>query len=135
MSGLNKVMLIGNLGAAPDVRRTKEGKMLVSMRLATSETWKDKSGTRQERVEWHTVVVFAEGLAKICQQYLDKGSRIYVEGSLQTSKWVDKEGNDRYKTEVVLRPYDGKMVMLSATKSTGAAGSAAPVDIDDEIPF
>lgn len=135
MSGLNKVMLIGNLGAAPDVRRTKEGKMLVSMRLATSETWKDKSGTRQERVEWHTVVVFAEGLAKICQQYLDKGSRIYVEGSLQTSKWIDKDGNDRYKTEVVLRPYDGKMVMLSAMRASTGAADAVPVDINDEIPF
>lgn len=113
MTSLNKVSLIGRLGADPEVRRMQNGDAVVSLRLATTDSWRDKAtGDRKERTEWHTVVIFNEGLAKVAEQYLRKGSQIYVEGSLQTRKWQDQSGADRYSTEVVLQKFRGELVLL-----------------------
>lgn len=110
---VNKVIIIGNLGADPEVRRTQDGKPVVNMNLATSDTWRDKAtGERKEKTEWHRVVIFNEGLAKVAEQYLRKGSKVCVEGSLQTRKWQDKDGNDKYSTEIVLTGYGSTLVML-----------------------
>lgn len=112
---VNKVILIGNLGRDPEVRRTQSGDPIVNLRIATSETWKDKqSGERNERTEWHAVVIFNEGLARIAEQYLRKGSKVYVEGQLQTRKWQDQQGQDRYTTEVVLARFRGELTILDA---------------------
>ena len=146
---VNKVILVGNLGADPDVRSTKDGRPVVNLSIATSENWRDKnSGERREKTEWHRVVVFSEGLCRIAEQYLKKGSKVYVEGQLQTRKWQDDNGNDRYTTEVVLQNYGGVMTMLDSRNSGGgdfqAMGndSSAPAlasggagQIDDDIPF
>src|SRR5215467_6597969 len=103
---VNKVILVGNLGADPEVRRTQDGRPIVNLRVATSDTWRDKnSGERREKTEWHRVVIFSEGLAKIAEQYLKKGSKVYLEGALQTRKWQDKDGQDRYSTEVLLQGF------------------------------
>ena len=116
---LNKVMLIGNLGADPEVRTFQNGGKVCNLRIATSESWKDKnSGDRQERTEWHTVAIFNEGLAGVAERFLKKGSKVYLEGQLQTRKWQDQQGNDRYSTEVVLRGPNSVMTMLD-----GAAGA------------
>ncbi|GAA4050296.1 single-stranded DNA-binding protein [Parerythrobacter jejuensis] len=110
---LNKVMLIGNLGADPEVRSFQNGGKVCNLRIATSETWKDRnSGERQERTEWHTVAIFSEGLVNVAERFLRKGSKVFVEGQLQTRKWQDQSGNDRYSTEVVLRGFNGTLTML-----------------------
>jgi len=149
---VNKVILIGNLGRDPEVRSTQDGMKIVQLSLATSESWKDRaSGERRERTEWHRVVIFNERLAEVAEQYLRKGSKIYVEGQLQTRKWQDKEGLDRYTTEVVLGRFRGELTMLDTRGSEGggygggggggggepvpAGAGGGPSDLDDEIPF
>ena len=158
---VNKVILVGNLGADPEVRRTQDGRPIVNLRVATSETWRDKNtGERREKTEWHRVVIFSEGLAKIAEQYLKKGSKVYLEGALQTRKWQDKDGQDRYSTEVVLQGFNSALTMLDRAGGGGGAQgpttaiSARPArrrrasanrqwrgaggkrdDMDDEIPF
>jgi single-strand DNA-binding protein len=125
---LNKVMLIGNLGADPEIRSFQNGGKVANLRIATSETWKDRNtGERQERTEWHTVAIFSEGLIGVVERYLRKGSKVYIEGSLQTRKWQDQSGNDRYSTEVVLRGMNGTLTMLDGApgggqRSGGGAG-------------
>ena len=110
---LNKVMLIGNLGQDPEVRSFQNGGKVCNLRIATSEQWKDRNtGERQERTEWHTVAIFSEGLINVCENYLKKGSKVFIEGKLQTRKWQDQNGQDRYSTEVVLRGFDGTLTML-----------------------
>ncbi|WP_416830835.1 MAG: single-stranded DNA-binding protein [Erythrobacter sp.] len=117
---LNKVMLIGNLGADPEVRTFQNGGKVCNLRVATTETWKDRnSGERQERTEWHTVAIFNEGLAGVAERYLKKGSKVYIEGQLQTRKWQDQNGNDRYSTEVVLRGPNSVMTMLDSAGGGG----------------
>jgi single-strand DNA-binding protein len=121
---LNKVMLIGNLGADPEVRTFQNGGKVCNLRIATSETWKDKnSGDKQERTEWHTVAIFNEGLAGVAERFLKKGSKVYLEGQLQTRKWQDQQGNDRYSTEVVLRGPNSVMTMLDGPAGSGGGGA------------
>jgi single-strand DNA-binding protein len=157
---VNKVILIGNLGADPEIRRTQDGRPIANLRVATSESWRDKTtGERKEKTEWHRVVIFNEGLCKIVEQYLKKGSKVYLEGALQTRKWTDKDGHERYSTEVVLQGFNSQLTMLD-TRSGGAgsgmdagddfgssgpsparerkpalAGAGKSGDMDDEIPF
>lgn len=120
---LNKVMLIGNLGADPEIRTFQNGGKVCNLRIATSETWKDKnSGERQERTEWHTVAIFNDGLAGVAERFLRKGSKVYLEGQLQTRKWQDQQGNDRYSTEVVLRGPNSVMTMLDGAQGGGGGG-------------
>ncbi len=120
---LNKVMLIGNLGADPEIRTFQNGGKVCNLRIATSETWKDKnSGDKQERTEWHTVAIFNEGLAGVAERFLRKGSKVYLEGQLQTRKWQDQQGNDRYSTEVVLRGPNSVMTMLDGAQGGGGGG-------------
>ena len=155
---VNKVILIGNLGADPEVRTFQNGGKVCNLRVATSETWKDKNtGERREKTEWHTVAVFSEGLVRVCEQYLKKGSKIYIEGKLQTRKWQDQSGNDRYSTEVVLQGFGSTLTMLDGrsggsgdgggggdymadqqgggSSGAGFSGGGAASDMDDEIPF
>lgn len=148
---VNKVILIGNLGKDPEVRRTQDGKPICNLTIATSETWRDKSsGERKEKTEWHRVVIFNEGLCKVAEQYLKKGAKVYVEGALQTRKWTDQSGVEKYSTEVVLQGFGGTLTMLdskgvdhdSASELAPARqapapsrGSARNVDMDDDIPF
>ena len=155
---VNKVILIGNLGADPEIRRTQDGRPIANLRVATSETWRDKTtGERREKTEWHRVVIFNEGLCRIAEQYLKKGSKVYLEGSLQTRKWQDKDGHDRYSTEVVLQGFNSQLTMLDtrgggtaepSDSDFGSSGPSAPrerkpalagagksADMDDEIPF
>ena len=132
---VNKVILVGNLGADPEVRRTQDGRPIVNLRIATSESWRDKnSGERKEKTEWHNVVIFNDQLAKVAEQYLKKGMKVYVEGQLQTRKWQDQTGNDKYTTEVVLQKFRGELQMLDARGQgeggqvggySGAGGGAA----------
>lgn len=117
MAGLNKVILIGNLAADPESRSLNNGGEVVNFRLATSESWKDKDGNRQERTEWHTVVIFNENLAKVAKSYLRKGSKVYLEGQIQTRKWQDQSGADRYSTEICLQRFRGELVLLDAKPS------------------
>ena len=120
---VNKVILIGNVGADPEIRRTQSGAAIANLRIATSESWRDKnSGERKEKTEWHTVVVFNEGLTKIVEQYVKKGSKLYLEGSLQTRKWQDQSGNDRYSTEVVLQAFNGTLTLLDGPKGEDRSG-------------
>ncbi len=120
---LNKVMLIGNLGADPEIRSFQNGGKVCNLRLATTETWKDRNtGERQERTEWHTVAIFSEGLVSVAERFLRKGSKVYVEGQLQTRKWQDQSGNDRYSTEVVLRGFNGTLTMLDGASGGGGGG-------------
>ncbi len=119
---LNKVMLIGNLGADPEVRSFQNGGKVCNLRIATTETWKDRENQRQERTEWHTVAIFSEGLVNVAERYLKKGSKVYIEGQLQTRKWQDQQGNDRYSTEVVLRGFNGTLTMLDGASGGGAGG-------------
>ncbi|WP_114520723.1 single-stranded DNA-binding protein [Altererythrobacter sp. ZODW24] len=117
---LNKVMIIGNLGADPEVRSFQNGGKVCNLRIATSETWKDKnSGERQERTEWHTVAIFSEGLVNVAERFLKKGSKVFIEGQLQTRKWQDQSGNDRYSTEIVLRGFNGTLTMLDGPGGQG----------------
>lgn len=156
---VNKVILIGNVGADPEIRQSADGRKIVNMRLATSENWKDKSGVRQEKTEWHSIAIFNQNLADIAERFVKKGSKIYVEGALQTRKWTDKNGQDRYSTEVVLSAFRGELMLLDGkggmagdsfasasapfdapSASAGwdskpAAAPAAPGGLDDEIPF
>ncbi|ADV13170.1 single-stranded DNA-binding protein [Mesorhizobium ciceri] len=112
---VNKVILVGNLGADPEIRRLNSGEPVVNIRIATSESWRDKnSGERKEKTEWHNVVIFNEGIAKVAEQYLKKGMKVYVEGQLQTRKWQDQTGADKYTTEVVLQKFRGELQMLDA---------------------
>lgn len=120
---VNKVILIGNLGRDPEVRSFQNGGKVVNLRIATSETWRDKqTGERKERTEWHSVAIFSEPLAKIAEQYLRKGSTVYIEGSLETRKWQDQSGQDKYTTEVVLRPYSGNLTLLGGRGDGGSGG-------------
>ena len=148
---LNKVMLIGNLGADPVIRQTQDGKRLAQLSLATSESWKDKAtGEKKEKTSWHRIVIFNDGLAGVVENYVKKGSKRFVEGQLQTRKFTDQDGNEKYTTEVVLGNYNGTLTMLDSrggnTESMGAIDSdvnqdmassqpPADLDIDDEIPF
>jgi single-strand DNA-binding protein len=160
---VNKVILIGNLGADPEIRRTQDGRPIANLRIATSESWRDKAtGERKEKTEWHRVVIFNEGLCRIAEQYLKKGSKVYIEGALQTRKWQDKDGQDRYSTEVVLQGFNSQLTMLDGRgggagggdfgsddaggdfgspgpaprkPAMAAAGGSRRGDMDDEIPF
>ena len=161
---VNKVILIGNLGRDPEVRTFQNGGKVCNLRIATSETWKDRNtGERKERTEWHSVAIFSEPLARVAEQYLRKGSKVYIEGQLETRKWQDQSGQDRYSTEVVLRPYRSELTMLDGRDGGGGGGSfgggggggqmgyddrdggygggssqpspAPSRDLDDEIPF
>ena len=120
---VNKVIIIGNLGRDPEVRTFQNGGKVCNLRIATSETWKDKSsGERRERTEWHSVAIFSEPLARVAEQYLKKGSKVYIEGQLETRKWQDQSGQDRYSTEVVLRPYTSTLTMLDGRGEGGGGG-------------
>ena len=149
---VNKVIIIGNLGRDPEVRTFQNGNKVCSLRIATSERWKDKtSGERKERSEYHTVAIFQEGLVRIAEQYLRKGSKVYIEGKLETRKWQDQSGQDRYSTEIVLRPYAGELTMLDAPSGDrgndrggydqspqdgyNAGGQPSSRDLGDDIPF
>ena len=144
---INKVILIGNLGADPEVRSFSNGNKVCNLRIATSETWKDRNtGERKEKTEWHSVAIFQEGLVRIAEQYLKKGSKVYIEGQLQTRKWQDQSGADKYSTEIVLQGFGGTLTMLDGanggggstggSSSSGNSSSPAPSrDLDDEIPF
>jgi single-strand DNA-binding protein len=150
---VNKVILVGNLGRDPEVRRLGSGEPVVNLRIATSETWRDKqSGERKERTEWHSVVIFNENLAKVAEQYLKKGSKVYLEGQLQTRKWTDKDGADRYTTEIVIQRFRGELTLLDSRKdseggssssassgggsrNTGRTSNTSSLDLDDDIPF
>lgn len=137
---VNKVILIGNLGGAPEIRSFTNGGKVCNLRIATSETWKDKStGDRRERTEWHSVAIFNENLARLAEQYLRKGSKVYIEGKMQTRKWQDQSGQDRYSTEITLQGYDAKLVMLDGRKERGDEPRREepqnPQDLGDEIPF
>ena len=160
---VNKVILVGNLGKDPEIRRTQDGRPIANLSVATSESWRDKTtGERKEKTEWHRVVIFSEGLAKIAEQYLKKGAKVYIEGQLQTRKYTDKDGNEKYSTEVVLQGFNSTLTMLdgrsggaggggsdfSSEGDFGSSGESAPRrqpamaggggkrgDMDDEIPF
>ena len=128
---VNKVILVGNLGKDPEIRRTQDGRPIANLSVATSESWKDKNtGERKEKTEWHRVVIFNEGLCRIAEQYLKKGSKVYLEGQLQTRKWQDKDGNDKYSTEVVLQGFNATLTMLDRAGTGGGAGGGAD-DSDD----
>jgi single-strand DNA-binding protein len=163
MAGVNKVILVGNLGDDPESRSLNNGGEVVNMRVATSETWKDKDGNRQERTEWHRVVIFNENLGRVAKSYLRKGSKVYLEGQIQTRKWQDQSGADRYSTEIVLQRFRGELVLLDSRGGGGGGGGEdfgggyesgggsgfggggsrpqsrpAPAfdsDLDDEVPF
>jgi single-strand DNA-binding protein len=120
---VNKVILVGNLGADPEIRRTQDGRPIANFSVATSESWRDKNtGERRERTEWHRVVVFNEGLCKVIENYLRKGSKVYLEGALQTRKWQDQSGADRYSTEVVLQGFNSTLTMLDSRSESGGGG-------------
>jgi single-strand DNA-binding protein len=158
MAGVNKVILVGNLGDDPEARSLNNGGEVVNLRVATSETWKDRDGNRQERTEWHRVVIFNENLGKVAKTYLRTGSKVYLEGQIQTRKWQDQSGQDRYSTEIVLQRFRGELVLLDSRggggedfgggggHESGGFGSGggnrqsrpAPAfdsDLDDDVPF
>jgi single-strand DNA-binding protein len=146
MAGVNKAVLLGHLGADPECRSLNNGGEVVSFRLATSESWKDRDGNRQERTEWHSVVIFNEGLGRVAKNYLRKGSKVYLEGHLQTRKWSDQSGTDRYTTEIVLQKFRGELVLLDGkSDSEGSSGGGSQSrqqasstfqnDLDDDVPF
>ncbi len=122
MAGVNKVILVGNLGDDPESRSLNNGGEVVNLRVATSETWKDRDGQRQERTEWHRVVIFNENLGRVAKSYLKKGSKVYLEGQLQTRKWQDNNGQDRYSTEIVLQRFRGELVLLDSRGGGGGGG-------------
>jgi single-strand DNA-binding protein len=159
---VNKVILVGNLGKDPEIRRTQDGRPIANLSIATSETWRDKgTGERKEKTEWHRVVIFNEGLCKVAEQYLKKGNKVYIEGQLQTRKWTDQSGVEKYSTEVVLQGFNSNLTMLEGrgggggsfgSDDSGDFGSGGPVssaprravaagagarnnDMDDDIPF
>jgi single-strand DNA-binding protein len=133
MAGVNKVILVGNLGADPEARSLNNGGEVVNIRVATSEQWKDRDGNRQERTEWHNVVIFNENLGRVAKNYLRKGSKVYLEGQLQTRKWTDQSGNDRYTTEIVLQRFRGELVLLDSREGAGAGGRSAIGEDYDEF--
>ena len=160
MAGVNKVILVGNLGDDPEARSLNNGGEVVNLRVATSENWKDRDGNRQERTEWHRVVIFNENLGRVAKSYLKKGSKVYLEGQLQTRKWQDQSGQDKYSTEVVLQRFRGELVLLdrregggagdyggghdSGTSGFGGGEAARPQsrpqpafdsELDDDVPF
>ena len=145
MASLNKTLLIGALGADPEVKSFQNGGRIANLRLATSESWKDKTtGEKKEKTEWHSVTLNSDGLVSVAERFLKKGSKVYIEGKLQTRKWQDASGNDRYTTEVVVGGFDGKLVMLDGAKGGGASGGttwdqteppADNTDLDDDVPF
>lgn len=127
---VNKVILIGNLGADPEIRRTQDGRPIANLRIATSETWRDKgTGEKREKTEWHRVVIFSEGLCKVAEQYLKKGAKVYIEGQLQTRKWQDQSGQDKYSTEVVLQGFNSVLTMLD--RAGGGGGGASEYSQDE----
>ncbi|TMJ15618.1 MAG: single-stranded DNA-binding protein [Alphaproteobacteria bacterium] len=128
MAGVNKVILVGNLGDDPESRSLNNGGEVVNLRLATSESWKDRDGQRQERTEWHRVVIFNENLGKVAKSYLRKGSKVYLEGQIQTRKWTDQSGADRYSTEIVLQRFRGELVLLDSRGGGGGGGGAGAGD-------
>ena len=156
---VNKVILIGNLGADPEIRRTQDGRPIANLRIATSESWRDKNtGERREKTEWHRVVVFNEGLCKVIEQYVKKGSKVYIEGALQTRKWTDQSGVEKYSTEIVLQGFNSTLTMLDGKSGGGGSSGGGDYgsgsddfgggsssggggrgnfsqDLDDEIPF
>lgn len=145
---VNKVILVGNLGRDPEVRRLNNGEPVVSLRIATGESWKDKAtGERKEKTEWHSVVIFNENLARVAEQYLRKGSKVYVEGQLQTRKWTDQSGAEKYTTEVVLQRFRGELTILDGNsrsesssedrqeQSSANGGRSFGTNFDDDIPF
>lgn len=152
---VNKVILVGNLGADPEIRSTQDGREIANLRIATSESWRDRNtGEKREKTEWHRVVIFSEGLVNVVKNYVKKGSKLYIEGQLQTRKWQNKEGQDQYSTEVVLQGFGATLTMLDGRGEGGGAGSSydnagssfgggsnnrssAPSSaaLDDEIPF
>ncbi|WJR81637.1 single-stranded DNA-binding protein [Bradyrhizobium sp. NP1] len=157
---VNKVILVGNLGKDPEIRRTQDGRPIANLSVATSESWRDKAtGERKEKTEWHRVVIFNEGLCKVAEQYLKKGAKVYIEGQLQTRKWTDQSGAEKYSTEVVLQGFNSNLTMLDGRSSGGgsfgadegggdfgSAGASSPPrravaagsrnsDMDDDIPF
>jgi single-strand DNA-binding protein len=130
---VNKVILVGNLGRDPEIRRTQDGRPIANLRIATTETWRDKAtGERREKTEWHTVVIFNEGLCRVAEQYLKKGAKVYVEGQLQTRKWQGQDGQDRYSTEVVLQNFNGQLTMLDGRSG---AGAGAGMQEDDQAGY
>ena len=162
MAGVNKVILVGNLGADPESRSLNNGGEVVNLRVATSETWKDRSGERQERTQWHRVVIFNENLGRVAKSYLRKGSKVYLEGQLQTRKWTDQSGQEKFSTEIVLQNFRGELVLLDARGEGGGGGgrdfgggedfgggggggssrqqsrpqpAAFDTDLDDDVPF
>ncbi len=160
MAGVNKVILVGNLGADPEARSLPSGGEVVNLRVATSENWKDRDGNRQERTEWHQVVIFNENLGRVAKSYLKKGSKVYLEGQIQTRKWQDQSGNDRYSTEIVLGKFRGELVLLDPAGGGGSRGggfeddfgggyggggssrpqqrpqpAAFDTELDDDVPF
>ena len=136
MSGsVNKVILVGNVGADPEIRRTQDGRPIANLRIATSEQWRDKnSGDRKERTDWHQVVVFNEGLCKVVEQYVKKGAKLYVEGALQTRKWQDQSGADRYTTEIVLQGFNSTLTMLDG-RGDGSPAPQQNTPDDYDLPF
>ena len=156
MAGVNKVILVGNLGADPEARSLNNGGEVVNMRVATSESWKNNDGERQERTEWPNVVIFNENLGRVAKNYLRKGSKVYLEGQIQTRKWQDQSGNDKYTTEIVLQRFRGELVLLDSRDGGGSRGDFADqdagsgggqrsqsrpqpatfdTDLDDDVPF
>ena len=151
---VNKVILIGNLGRDPEIRSTQDGREIANLAIATSDSWKDKStGERKEKTEWHRVVIFSDGLVNVVKNYLKKGAKVYIEGQLQTRKWTDKDGHEKYSTEIVLQGFSSVLTMLDGNKNSGenagggnynqsysqpssGQGQKAPSELmDDEIPF
>lgn len=146
MASLNKVMLIGNLGKDPEIRAMQSGSEIANLTVATAESWKDKhTGEKKEKTEWHRVVIFNPNLINVCKNYLKKGSKVYLEGQLQTRKWTDKDGQDKYSTEVVLQNFGGTIIMLDGKNTPSSSENSASdaikkefpkaTDLDDEIPF
>lgn len=133
MAGVNKVILVGNLGDDPESRSLNNGGEVVNLRVATSETWKDRDGQRQERTEWHRVVIFNENLGRVAKSYLKKGSKVYLEGQLQTRKWTDQSGQDRYSTEIVLQRFRGELVLLDSRGGGGGGGFGGGDDYGDSF--
>lgn len=131
MSSINKAILIGNLGKDPEIRTTQDGREVANLTLATSESWKDKStGERKEKTEWHKISVFNEGLVGVVKSYLKKGSKVYIEGAIQTKKWTDKDGNEKYSTEIVLHGFNATLVMLDGLAKKEESQSSIPGEIN-----
>jgi single-strand DNA-binding protein len=138
MTSLNKVALIGNVGKDPEIRTTADGKEIANLTIATSESWKDKTtGEKKDKTEWHRVVVFNEGLTRVIKDYVKKGSKLYIEGSLQTRKWQGNDGKDNYTTEIVLKGFNSNLILLSANTNQQSNSNQLDLnnDLDDELPF